>query len=138
MIHALVAFVAGLIFAVGLGIAGMTDPQRVLGFLDVTGAWNPSLMLVMVGAILVYLAGYRGIVGRRARPIFGERFALPSARDVDRRLLAGAALFGVGWGLAGLCPGPALVSVVTTSSSILIFVATMLVGMGLHSLVHRR
>ncbi|MEZ4454031.1 MAG: YeeE/YedE family protein [Nannocystaceae bacterium] len=136
--HPIIAFFVGVVFALGLGVSGMTDPARVQGFLDVAGAWNPSLMLVMVGAIAVHLAGYRLLVRRRVRPLFGERFALPSLRTVDRRLLAGAALFGVGWGLAGLCPGPALVSLVTASSSIAIFVAMMLVGMGLHSAVHRR
>lgn len=138
MIHPIIALLVGVVFALGLGISGMTRPEKVLGFLDLGGAWDPSLALVMVGAIAVHLVGYRLIVRRRARPIFGERFGIPSLRGVDRRLLAGAALFGVGWGLGGLCPGPALVSLASGSSSILIFVAAMLAGMRLYSALPRR
>lgn len=137
MIQPAIALAVGLLFAIGLGIAGMTRPDKVLAFLDVTGAWDPSLALVMFGAVAVHLVGFRLVIRRRARPIFGARFELPSPRGVDRRLLAGAALFGVGWGLVGLCPGPALVSIARGSSSILIFVAAMLAGMGLHAALTR-
>lgn len=127
----LVAFVAGLLFALGLGIAGMTNPAKVLAFLDVLGDWDPSLAFVMGGAIAVYTPVYRKIRGREA-PKFAARFHWPTARDVDPRLIIGSILFGVGWGLAGLCPGPALVAVTGGSVEIAIFVAAMVAGMLAH------
>lgn len=133
MNHRTIAFITGVIFAIGLGISGMTHPSKVINFLDVTGAWDPSLTLVMGGAVLVYFLVFHVIVRRRTRPIVGERFGLPSRRDIDPRLLGGAVLFGAGWGLGGFCPGPALTSAVTGMTPVLIFVAAMLVGMGLHS-----
>ncbi|MCA9637186.1 MAG: YeeE/YedE family protein [Myxococcales bacterium] len=133
MNHRSIAFITGLIFAVGLGISGMTQPTKVIGFLDVTGAWDPSLVMVMGGAVVVYFLVFNVIVRRRDKPIVGERFGIPSRRDIDPRLLGGAVLFGAGWGLGGFCPGPALTSAATGMSSVLIFVAAMLAGMGLHS-----
>ena len=123
-----VAFVAGVTFAVGLGISGMTQPTKVIAFLDVAGAWDPSLALVMVGAIGVHLVFARQVQPGRA-PRFAPAFPLALTRRVDRRLLLGAALFGIGWGIAGFCPGPAVVSVVTLAPSALAFVAAMLVAM---------
>ena len=108
------AFACGLIFAIGLGLAGMTQPAKVIGFLDLTGAWDPSLAFVMGGAVLVGLIAFPLILARR-RPWLGGRFALPERNDIDAPLVAGAALFGMGWGLSGYCPGPALVSLVTGS-----------------------
>jgi uncharacterized protein len=105
----------------------MTQPLKVIGFLDVTGRWDPSLALVMVGALLVHGLLYRVIVARPA-PLLAPRFHLPRRRDIDRRLVAGAALFGVGWGLGGYCPGPGLASV-TTGLQPLVFVAAMAAGM---------
>ena len=105
----LVAFAAGLLFSLGLGVSQMTDPARVLAFLDVAGDWDPSLALVMVGAILTYGALARGVL-RRAEPLLGGRFVLPRTERVSARTLCGAAIFGVGWGLAGYCPGPAFAS----------------------------
>ena len=103
------ALLAGLVFGIGLIVSGMSDPSKVLGFLDLAGRWNPSLALVMAAAVTVALPAF-GWAGRRTRSILGEPMQLPPAgRAVDRRLLVGAALFGVGWGVAGLCPGPALV-----------------------------
>jgi uncharacterized membrane protein YedE/YeeE len=127
----LVAFVAGLLFAVGLGVAGMTNPAKVLAFLDMFGDWDPSLMFVMGGAILVYAPVYRLLAGRDA-PKFGDRFHWPTAKDVDLELVLGSAIFGIGWGLAGLCPGPALVAVATGAIPFVVFVAAMLVGMLAH------
>lgn len=125
----LVAFVAGLLFAVGLGIAGMTNPAKVLAFLDMFGgSWDPSLMFVMGGAILVYAPVYHLLKGRDA-PKFADRFHWPTAKDVDAKLVVGSALFGIGWGLGGLCPGPALVAVATGAVPFLVFAAAMLVGM---------
>jgi uncharacterized membrane protein YedE/YeeE len=128
-----VAFASGLLFAVGLGIAGMTQPSRVIGFLDVFGAWDPSLALVMAGAIAVYMPVFWA-----ARRGLARRLHLPTRKDVDVQMVAGAAMFGVGWGLAGYCPGPALVSLATLTAPVLAFGAAMLVGMRLHRMLARR
>lgn len=128
----LVAFVSGLLFAVGLGVAGMTNPAKVLAFLDMFGgSWDPSLMFVMGGAILVYAPVYQLLKGRDA-PKFADRFHWPTSKDVDVKLVIGSALFGIGWGLGGLCPGPALVAVATGAVPFLVFAAAMLAGMLAH------
>ena len=133
----LVAFVAGLLFAAGLGCAGMTQPGKVIGFLDVTGAWDPSLALVMMGAI-----GVHGFVllrtKARTRPLLSGHFDGPTSRTIDRDLVLGAALFGLGWGASGFCPGPALVSLVTLSPGVWAFVGAMIVGIALtHTVLSR-
>ncbi len=125
-----VAFLAGLVFAVGLGLAGMTHPTKVLGFLDVTGHWDPTLAFVMGSAVAVTALGFPRVLAR-ARPVLADRFALPTGTRVDRRLVFGAAVFGVGWGLTGLCPGPAVVCLVTGTPAIGLFVIAMLVGLAL-------
>jgi uncharacterized membrane protein YedE/YeeE len=127
----LVAFVSGLLFAIGLGIAGMTNPHKVLAFLDVFGDWDPSLMFVMAGAILVYAPVYR-LLRAREVPTFADRFHWPTRTDIDAKLVIGSAMFGIGWGLSGLCPGPALVAVATGATPFLVFGAAMLVGMLAH------
>lgn len=124
---------SGLLFAIGLGVAGMTQPSRVLGFLDVLGAWDPSLMFVMLGAIAVYMP-----VFWVARRVLTPRLHLPTRKDIDVRLVAGSAMFGVGWGLAGYCPGPALVSLTTLTGSALVFGVAMLAGMRLHRVLEHR
>lgn len=124
------AFLSGLLFAAGLAVAGMTQPSKVVGFLDVSGAWDPSLAFVMVGAIAVYAIAHRLSLSR-SLPLCGVGFERPSATELDRRLLAGAALFGVGWGLSGFCPGPALASLATGSVQASVFVAGMLGGIAL-------
>jgi uncharacterized membrane protein YedE/YeeE len=128
--QALVSFLCGLVFAVGLGVSGMTQPSKVIGFLDVAGAWDASLALVMAGAVGVHMALYRLILRRRS-PLLAERFALLTRNDIDGPLVVGAAIFGVGWGLAGYCPGPALASLGSGATSALVFVAAMLAGMAL-------
>ena len=120
-------FALGALFAIGLGISGMTQPLKVLGFLDVFGAWDPALLFVMGGAVAVTFSGYRFVLGR-ARPLLGASFDLPSRRNIDIQLLAGASLFGVGWGLAGFCPGPALVALASGSIDVVIFVMAMFAG----------
>ena len=127
------ALFSGTLFGAGLAWSGMTNPARVLGFLDLTGDWDPTLVLVMVGALAVS-APLFPLVLRQPRPLLAALFSLPSRRDLDGRLIAGAAIFGVGWGLAGLCPGPAIAGLITGSTDILLFVAAMLAGMGLASL----
>lgn len=126
----LVSLLAGLIFGAGLTISGMTRPDKVIGFLDVLGGWDPSLAFVMVGAIAVHFLAYR-LVPRLPRPLMGERFALPTRKDIDRRLVVGAALFGAGWGLGGYCPGPAITSAVSGAIPTLTFLGAMLAGMWL-------
>lgn len=127
----LAQFAIGLIFGLGLVIAGMSNPAKVLNFLDVagigSGIWDPSLGFVLAGAIAVTFVGYK-LVLRRGQPIFGERFHLPTAQDIDARIIAGPAIFGIGWGLAGFCPGPAFTAM-TSGVPAAIFVAAMLAGM---------
>lgn len=125
--RAAAAFVTGLAFALGLGLAGMTQPAKVLGFLDVAGRWDPSLALVMGAAVLVTLVAFALVLRRRA-PVLAPSFDLPTQTRIDRPLLVGAVVFGVGWGLSGVCPGPALVSLATLSPASIVFVAAMLVG----------
>lgn len=123
-----VAFACGLVFAVGLGLAGMTDPARVIGFLDVFGRWDPTLAFVMGGAVAITAAAFPAVL-RRKRPVLASEFALPRQRRVDGALVLGAATFGVGWALAGYCPGPAIVSLATRSPGVALFVAAMTVGL---------
>ncbi len=122
------AFVAGLVFAIGLGISGMTLPSKVIGFLDVMGDWDPSLAFVMGGAIAVHLTFTRWLL-RRGRPLVAEAFHFPTRSDIDGRLVVGAALFGVGWGLVGYCPGPVLVSAGAGRKEAVAFVVAMTLGM---------
>jgi uncharacterized membrane protein YedE/YeeE len=112
----------------------MTDPQRVRGFLDVFGRWDPTLVFVMGGAVLVMAIAWR-IQRRMKKPVFGEKFSLPDRQDFDTRLIAGSALFGIGWGLAGLCPGPAVASLALSPLAVLPFLAAMIAGMAAHSLL---
>ncbi|MBN9504757.1 MAG: YeeE/YedE family protein [Altererythrobacter sp.] len=128
---------SGFLFGMGLTVSGMTDPQRVRGFLDLFGNWDPTLAFVMGGAVLVMAAAWR-IQARMTKPVFGEKFALPDRTDLDPRLIAGAALFGIGWGIAGLCPGPAVASLVLSPVHAIPFVAAMLAGMLLQKVTMER
>lgn len=128
------SFAAGLLFGLGLILSGMADPARVLGFLDLAGTWNPSLALVMAGAIGVGLIAFRA-GSRRERSWLGLPMQLPTATRIDRRLLTGSALFGIGWGLAGICPGPALVLLGEGNGQGALFVLAMLAGMLAHRLL---
>ena len=128
------AFSAGLVFALGLGISGMTDANKVIGFLNLAGDWDHSLAFVMVGAISVHLFLYRLIL-RRQSPLFADHFHIPTRRDINSRLVGGSALFGMGWGLGGFCPGPGLVSLMNTNSGAGVFVIFMLGGMLAHKLL---
>jgi uncharacterized membrane protein YedE/YeeE len=121
-------FLIGVLFALGLGLSGMTQPQNVLGFLDLGGDWNPSLLLVLIGAVLTYFVSFQ-LIRRRRAPLLMEKFNLPTKREIDRSLVFGALLFGAGWGLAGFCPGPALAMLVTGNPLVLEFVLAMTVGM---------
>ncbi len=127
----LCAIVAGALFGIGLVMSGMTDPERVIGFLDVFGAFDPTLAFVLGGAVVVTLISFRVILGRQ-KPLLASRFEIPKARAIDVRLVTGAAIFGVGWGLAGYCPGPALAGLAVGSSEALWFVAAMLAGSAIY------
>lgn len=122
------ALIAGLIFGLGLIISGMTNPLKVQNFLDVFGSWDPSLAFVMGGAIAVTAPGF-WLLQKRQAPLFAPRFQLPTRQDFDTRLITGAALFGVGWGMAGLCPGPAITAVPLGLNGLVVFVPAMLAGM---------
>ncbi|PWR19647.1 DUF6691 family protein [Zavarzinia compransoris] len=128
MARILTALAAGLVFGLGLALAGMTDPARVLGFLDLAGAWDPSLAFVMGAGVIVTFIGYR-LVFARGRPLLAASFQVPTRRDIDLNLVGGAALFGIGWGLAGYCPGPALSSLVGGDLRVLYLVLAMVAGM---------
>jgi len=131
------AFVVGLLFGLGLIISGMTDPAKVIGFLDLAGAWDPSLAFVMAGAILVGAIGFT-IAKKRQFSLLGAPMRLSSATKLDARLLLGSLVFGIGWGLSGFCPGPAVVSAAAGQPKAWLFVVSMLSGMALYTLLERR
>jgi uncharacterized membrane protein YedE/YeeE len=136
--YAVYAFAAGLVFGIGLIVSGMYMPVKVLGFLDLAGKWDPSLAFVMAGAIAVGVVAFT-IARRRASTLIGTPMHMPTARDVDARLVGGSLLFGVGWGLAGFCPGPALVALGTGHVKAFMFVISMIAGMGIYEFIeHRR
>lgn len=124
----LVNLLLGLLFGVGLVVSGMSDPAKVLNFLDVFGTWDASLAVVMGGTVIVTFVGYR-LVMARGRPVVGDAFHLPTATDVDMPLIAGSAIFGIGWGLGGFCPGPALTAIGLAETGTLVFVPAMFLGM---------
>jgi uncharacterized protein len=131
------ALIVGFIFAIGLGLSGMTNPKNVVSFLDVFGDWNPSLVFVMGGALLVHMVFFR-VITKRASPLFASQFQIPNRRDIDKRLIVGSMLFGIGWGLAGYCPAPAITSLASFTAPPIIFVLSMLVGMSLFTLIDKR
>ena len=133
----LLTLISGLLFGFGLLLSGMADPAKVQNFLDLFGTWDPSLAFVMGGAITVTMPGF-WLVIRRNKPFFNEVFHLPSRTDLDARLITGAAIFGVGWGLGGFCPGPAITALPLAAEGTLIFVATMLTGMAASKYVLQR
>ena len=135
--HRLSEFVVGLVFGLGLLLSGMTDPGKVLGFLDLFGQWDPSLAFVMGGAILVGFFAF-ALAKKRTSNFLGGALSLPKSTVIDKRLVIGSLLFGAGWGLAGFCPGPALVSMAAGQEKALIFVAAMLIGMVGFEMIERK
>ena len=135
-IDTLASFIVGLIFGIGLIFAGMTDPSKVIGFLDIAGNWDPSLAFVMGGAILVGFIAFR-FASKRTTNFLGGAMHLPTKNDIDRRLIIGSLLFGAGWGMAGFCPGPAITSLGTGNPKAGIFVLAMVAGMALYELADR-
>jgi len=132
----LVALVIGMLFGAGLLLSGMTQPAKVLGFLDWLGAWDPSLLFVMGGAVVVYAIAYRLIL-RRKQPLLADAFVLPSRSAIDAKLIGGAALFGIGWGLGGYCPGPSIVSLASGALDAIVLVAATAAGMWIASRFER-
>ncbi|CAG9297037.1 YeeE/YedE family protein [Celerinatantimonas diazotrophica] len=125
----IVAWIAGLLFGIGLVVSDMVNPTRVIGFLHVTSHWDPTLIFVMVGAIIVFAAGYWLVIKRRQKSILGQKYELSAYRKIDAPLVFGAAIFGIGWGLVGICPGPALTSLTSGAWPLGLFVIAMLAGM---------
>lgn len=122
------ALLSGLLFGIGMALSGMTNPENVIGFLDVTGAWNPSLIFVVGGALLVFAPAYHFLIKPQAKALSGDVLSLPTKVQLDSKLISGAVLFGVGWGLAGICPGPAITSLAFGNLDIAIFIASMVFG----------
>jgi uncharacterized membrane protein YedE/YeeE len=134
--NALAAMLAGLLFGLGLIVSGMTNPAKIIGFLDVSGNWDPALAFVMGGALLVGSIAFR-LARRRPRALLGNPIAIPARRDIDRRLVLGNLAFGIGWGLAGYCPGPAIASLASGGAKPWLFFVAMLAGMALFELAER-
>jgi uncharacterized protein len=134
--HTLIAFLVGITFGLGLIISGMTNPAKIIGFLDITSAWDPSLLFVMLGAVSVAFFAYRK-VEKKPISLLGDIIQLPKTTGLDKPLIAGAVLFGIGWALAGYCPGPALASLLSGQIPAVIFVISMIAGMALFTLVRR-
>lgn len=132
-----ISFVVGFIFALGLGLSGMTQVQTVKGFLDIFGNWNPALLGVMIGAIAVHSVAYF-FIRKRSSPLLEQKFLVPTRNDMDKKLFIGAALFGVGWGWAGICPGPGIVSMMSGDYRVLAFVVSMLVGMFIFKTIEKK
>lgn len=126
--YGLIAFFTGLLFGAGLTISEMVNPEKILSFLDIFGAWDPALILVMLGALIITIPGFQ-LIRRKEQPFFALKYLLPDKTVIDKKLVMGAALFGVGWGMVGLCPGPALTGLVTLETDIIIFLLAMLAGM---------
>lgn len=131
------SLLSGLVFGLGLIVSGMANPAKVLGFLDLAGDWDPSLALVMAGAIAVAAIAF-AVARKRTASLLGAAMKLPTPRDIDRRLVLGSLLFGIGWGVAGFCPGPGLVALGMGQAKALVFVLAMLAGMGVYELLERR
>ena len=137
MMRRLSEFLIGLLFGIGLLVSGMTNPAKVIGFLDIAGSWDPSLMFVMGGAVVIGFFGFRIAKGRR-ESLFGRVISLNDSKSIDARLIVGAAIFGVGWGLSGFCPGPAIAALGTGEWKAVLFGVAMVLGMGLQALYQRR
>lgn len=137
MYKGFVAFAIGVMFAVGLVISGMTNPAKVLAFLNISGKWDPSLAFVMIGAIGVFSISYQFVIKRNS-PILEETFCVPTKKSIDKKLIIGALLFGIGWGISGVCPGPAIVNLNLFNQSTLIFFAAMVGGAFIFQMIHVR
>lgn len=135
VIFRLVSLFSGFLFGLGMIISGMANPEKVVGFLDVAGAWDPSLMFVMGGALLVFMPSYFLLIKPKQKPVVAQEFCLAKNKSIDSRLVSGAAIFGLGWGIAGVCPGPALSSLALGNIGVWVFFAFMMVGLGATNLL---
>ncbi|NVD07978.1 YeeE/YedE family protein [Vibrio sp. JPW-9-11-11] len=135
IVFRLTSLVAGVLFGLGMIISGMANPAKVIGFLDIAGVWDPSLAFVMGGALMVFMPAYHWLIKPRKAPVAAQSFCLAHHKKVDKRLLSGAVLFGIGWGLAGICPGPAMSSLGLGNIGVWIFFASMMVGLGITNLL---
>lgn len=133
----LLAFFVGVLFSLGLSLSGMTDPERVLGFLDISGRWDPALIFVMASAIPVYFLAWQ-FMKRKNKPYFDHRMHVPTRKDIDQKLLIGSAIFGIGWGIGGICPGPGIAALGAKSMGALVFVICFFIGSKIESLVRVR
>ena len=127
----LVALISGVLFGLGMVISGMADPQKVTGFLDIVGLWDPSLMFVMGGALLVFMPAYFLLIKPKSKPVNAEEFCLSTNTTIDKRLVTGAAIFGLGWGIAGVCPGPVVSSLALGNIDVIVFFIAMIAGLGI-------
>ena len=127
----LFSFVSGFIFSLGLVISGMTNPDKVIGFLDIFGQWDYALVFVMGGAVIFNVVTFK-FIKKKNSPLFGEKFEWPTSKDIDKKLVIGSTIFGIGWGIAGICPGPAIVNIVKMDERLLVFLASMFIGMVLY------
>lgn len=135
VIFRLTSLCSGFLFGLGMIISGMADPAKVIGFLDVAGVWDPSLAFVMGGALMVFMPAYFFLIKPKAKPVVAEEFCLAKSNKVDSRLVSGAVIFGLGWGLAGICPGPAMSSLALGNIGVWVFFASMMVGLGVTNLL---
>lgn len=126
--YILVGLFTGVLFSIGLSVSGMVNPNKVLGFLDIAGNWDPALIFVMAGGVLVNTVLFKFIL-KRKNPLFDQSFSLPTSKDIDKRLIIGSALFGIGWGIGGICPGPGLANLFTLNPKVVVFVVFLVLGM---------
>ena len=126
--YILVGIFTGVLFSIGLSVSGMVNPNKVLGFLDIAGNWDPALIFVMAGGVLVNTVLFKFIL-KRKNPLFDQSFSLPTSKDIDKRLIVGSALFGIGWGIGGICPGPGLANLFTLNPKVVVFVVFLVLGM---------
>ncbi|QFI37880.1 YeeE/YedE family protein [Moritella marina ATCC 15381] len=131
-----IALFSGILFGIGLIIAQMVNPNKIFNFLDISGDWDPSLAFVMGSALLLFIPAYKLLKKKLQQPLFADEFSLPTAKLIDRRLIIGAGLFGVGWGISGICPGPALVNIAGGEPKIFVFIFAMMLGMSISNYVN--
>ena len=132
----IIALFSGILFGFGLIVAQMVDPNKIFNFLNITGSWDPSLALVMGSALLLFIPAYKVLKHKLQQPLFADEFSLPTTTSIDRRLLIGAGIFGIGWGISGICPGPALVNITGGEPKIIVFIFAMMLGMYLSNYVN--
>lgn len=132
------AFLIGILFSIGLGVSQMTNPSKIINFLDITGSWDPSLAFVMGGALSVYLLGYKLLLPKRSKSVLGGDFQIPTKKNIDPQLIIGSIVFGIGWALAGFCPGPGITAIVTGQEHVVTFVISMSLGVLIYHILFKK